>query len=45
MVEVLIAGAGPAGSLAAIGLARAGVRVLLVDRARASRATSCAATP
>jgi menaquinone-9 beta-reductase len=44
MVEVLIAGAGPAGSLAAIGLARAGVRVLLVDRARFPRDKLCGDT-
>jgi menaquinone-9 beta-reductase len=41
MVEVLIAGAGPAGSTAAIVLARAGVRVLLVDRARFPRDKLC----
>ena len=44
MVDVLIAGAGPAGSLAAIGLARAGVRVLLVDRARFPRDKLCGDT-
>ena len=43
MVDVLIAGAGPAGALAGIHLDRAGARVLMVDRRR-SRATSCAAT-
>ncbi len=44
MVDVLIAGAGPAGSLAAIGLARAGARVLLVDRARFPRDKLCGDT-
>jgi flavin-dependent dehydrogenase len=32
MLDVLIAGAGPAGSIAALKLARAGARVVLVDR-------------
>jgi flavin-dependent dehydrogenase len=32
MLDVLIAGAGPAGSIAALVLARAGARVLIVDR-------------
>jgi menaquinone-9 beta-reductase len=32
MLDVLIAGAGPAGSIAAIVLARAGARVLIIDR-------------
>ena len=41
MIEVLIAGAGPAGSVAALVLARAGSRVLLVDRARFPRDTLC----
>jgi menaquinone-9 beta-reductase len=41
MVEVLIAGAGPAGSVAATVLARAGLRVLLVDRARFPRDKLC----
>jgi menaquinone-9 beta-reductase len=41
MVEVLIAGAGPAGSVAALVLARAGLRVLLVDRARFPRDKLC----
>ena len=44
MVDVLIAGAGPAGSIAAIRLARAGVRVLLVDRARFPRDKLCGDT-
>jgi flavin-dependent dehydrogenase len=44
MVDVLIAGAGPAGSIAAIHLARAGVRVLLVDRARFPRDKLCGDT-
>jgi flavin-dependent dehydrogenase len=44
MVEVLIAGAGPAGALAALMLARAGVRVLLVDRARFPRDKICGDT-
>ena len=44
MVEVLIAGAGPAGAVAAIVLARAGVRVLLVDRAKFPRGKLCGDT-
>ncbi len=32
MLDVIVAGAGPAGSVAALVLARAGVRVLIVDR-------------
>lgn len=32
MLDVIVAGAGPAGSIAALVLARAGVRVLVVDR-------------
>lgn len=42
--EVLIAGAGPAGALAALILARAGVRVSLVDRARFPRDKLCGDT-
>lgn len=44
MYDVLISGAGPAGSLAAIVLARAGVRVLMVDRAHFPRAKLCGDT-
>jgi flavin-dependent dehydrogenase len=44
MVEVLVAGAGPAGSVAAYVLARAGVRVLLVDRASFPRPKLCGDT-
>jgi flavin-dependent dehydrogenase len=44
MVEVLIAGAGPAGAVAAIVLARAGARVLLVDRAKVPRDKLCGDT-
>lgn len=44
MVEVLIAGAGPAGATTAILLARAGVRVLLVDRAKFPRDKLCGDT-
>jgi flavin-dependent dehydrogenase len=41
MWDVLIAGAGPAGSIAATLLARAGARVLLLDRARFPRDKLC----
>lgn len=41
MWDVLIAGAGPAGTVAATILARAGARVLLVDRARFPRSKLC----
>jgi flavin-dependent dehydrogenase len=41
---VLIVGAGPAGSIAALVLARAGVRVRLVDRARFPREKLCGDT-
>jgi menaquinone-9 beta-reductase len=44
MVEVLIAGAGPAGAMAALMLARAGVRVLIVDRAKFPRDKICGDT-
>lgn len=40
--DVLIAGAGPAGSAAAIHFARAGLRVVLVDRAAFPRDKPCA---
>jgi flavin-dependent dehydrogenase len=41
MVDVLIVGAGPAGAVAATILARSGVRVQLLDRARFPRAKLC----
>lgn len=44
MVDVLIAGAGPAGAIAAVILSRAGARVLLVDRARFPRDKLCGDT-
>jgi menaquinone-9 beta-reductase len=44
MVEVLIVGAGPAGAIAALMLARAGVRVLVVDRAKFPRDKLCGDT-
>jgi flavin-dependent dehydrogenase len=44
MFDVLIAGAGPAGSTAAIVLARAGARVLVLDRARFPRPKLCGDT-
>ena len=44
MLDVLVVGAGPAGSLAAWRLARAGARVLLVDRARFPRPKLCGDT-
>ena len=40
-VDVLVVGAGPAGSSTAIHLARAGARVLLVDKARFPRDKPC----
>src|SRR5689334_19366554 len=42
--DVVIAGAGPAGSIAALVLARAGVRVRLLDRARFPREKLCGDT-
>ncbi len=42
--DVVIAGAGPAGSIAALVLARAGARVRLVDRARFPREKLCGDT-
>jgi flavin-dependent dehydrogenase len=42
--EALIVGAGPAGSIAALVLARAGVRVRLIDRARFPRDKLCGDT-
>ncbi len=44
MVEVLIVGAGPAGAIAGVVLARAGARVLLVDRAKFPRDKLCGDT-
>ena len=44
MLDVLIAGAGPAGSIAAWILARAGARVLIVDRDDFPRDTLCGDT-
>jgi flavin-dependent dehydrogenase len=44
MLDVLIVGAGPAGSVAATILARAGARVRLVDRARFPRDKLCGDT-
>jgi len=43
-VDVLVVGAGPAGSVAATVLARAGARVRLLDRARFPRAKLCGDT-
>jgi len=40
-VDVLVVGAGPAGAVAALSLARRGVRVRLVDRARFPRPKVC----
>ncbi|HEY6214618.1 MAG TPA: FAD-dependent monooxygenase, partial [Vicinamibacterales bacterium] len=42
--DVLVVGAGPAGSMAALVLARAGVRVRIVDRARFPRDKLCGDT-
>ena len=44
MVEVLVAGGGPAGAVAALILARAGVRVLVADRATFPRDKLCGDT-
>lgn len=44
MLDVLIAGAGPAGSIAALRLARAGARVVLVDRETFPRDKLCGDT-
>jgi flavin-dependent dehydrogenase len=41
MIDVIIAGAGPAGCIAGIVLVRAGVRVLMLDRARFPRPKLC----
>src|SRR4029079_11002239 len=44
MIDVLIVGAGPAGTVAGAILARAGVRVRIVDRARFPRDKLCGDT-
>ena len=44
MYDVIIAGAGPAGAVAALVLARANARVLLIDRARFPRDKLCGDT-
>src|SRR5437764_8016206 len=44
MLDVIVAGAGPAGSIAAIVLARAGARVLVVDRETFPRDKLCGDT-
>ena len=44
MLDVLIAGAGPAGAMAALVLARAGARVVVIDRERFPRDKLCGDT-
>jgi flavin-dependent dehydrogenase len=44
VIDVLIAGAGPAGAVAATVLARAGARVLVLDRAQFPRPKLCGDT-
>ena len=44
MLDVLIAGAGPAGAMAALVLARAGARVVLIDREQFPRDKLCGDT-
>jgi menaquinone-9 beta-reductase len=44
VIDVLVCGAGPAGAVAAIVLARAGARVLVIDRARFPRDKLCGDT-
>ena len=44
LTDVLVAGAGPAGSVAALLLARAGLRVRIIDRARFPRDKLCGDT-
>jgi flavin-dependent dehydrogenase len=44
MTDVLVAGGGPAGAIAALVLARAGVRVRIIDRARFPRDKLCGDT-
>uniref|UniRef100_UPI0035B054B3 FAD-dependent oxidoreductase n=1 Tax=Sphingopyxis sp. TaxID=1908224 RepID=UPI0035B054B3 len=41
MNDVIVVGAGPAGSAAAIGLARAGAKVLLLERSRETGDALC----